>query len=225
MNHIFIGHYGSGKTEVSVNFAIEKKKAEESVAIIDLDIVNPYYRTFDAKDSLEKVGIYVEAPIYANTNVDVPALTGKMGALMKEKALAVILDVGGDDLGTKAVGRYKEEILEGGYILYFVLNPFRPFTNNLESINKMFDEIEKTSKLKVSGIVNNSNMLEYTNRDIFLEGSQIVYAFASERNLPILFNSVFENTANELKEGDYQGKLLIMDEYIKLLWSRQQASF
>lgn len=224
MNYIFIGHYGSGKTEVSINFALSLKKEnpDKDVAIIDLDIVNPYYRTADAKEELEKAGIHVEVPLYANTNVDVPALTGFMGALMEDKNKLVVLDVGGDDLGAKAVARYAEEITKGGYTMYFVLNPNRPFTSTIEQSSKMYDEVEASTSLKVSGLVNNSNMLQFTDRDIFLDGTQKVKELSKIKNVPILLNSVFEKTAKILKDEDIkEGKLLVMNEHVRLLWSRE----
>ena len=107
----FTGHYGSGKTEAAVNFAVKLKRQGRNTALIDLDIVNPFFRSADARELLETLGIRTEFPLYANTNVDVPALTGVMGALIRDEAYDVVLDVGGDDLGAKALGRYREDIL------------------------------------------------------------------------------------------------------------------
>ena len=104
--YVFTGHYGSGKTETAVNFALKLKETEKNVALIDLDIVNPFFRSADAAELLEKAGIRVEIPLFANTNVDIPALTGNMAALIRDEEWNVVLDVGGDDLGAKAVGRY-----------------------------------------------------------------------------------------------------------------------
>lgn len=223
MNYIFIGHYGSGKTEVSINFAMKLKKENpyRDVAIIDLDIVNPYYRTADAKDELEKQGIKVELPLYANTNVDVPALTGAMGALMEDKNRLVVLDVGGDDLGAKAVGRYAEEIQKGGYVMYFVLNPYRPFTSTIEQSLKMFKEVEDSTTLKVMGIVNNSNMLQFTDKNVFLDGTKSVKEFSDMIKVPVVLNAVFEKTADTISEDEIEkSELLVMTEYVRLLWSR-----
>ncbi len=224
MNYIFIGHYGSGKTEVSINYAFNLKKNNpyKQVAIIDLDIVNPFYRTADAKEALEKQDITVELPLFANTNIDVPALTGQMGALMEDKNKLVVIDVGGDDLGAKAVGRYKDEIESAGYILYFVHNPNRPFTSTLEQSSKMFDEIEKSTGLKITGIINNSNMLQYTTRETIINGATLVRELAELKGVPVLLNTVFESTAKVLQESDIQeGDLLVMREYVHLLWSRE----
>jgi hypothetical protein len=224
MNHIFVGHYGSGKTEVSINFALNLKKEnpDKDIAIIDLDIVNPYYRTADAKEDLKKAGIHVEVPLFANTNVDVPALTAAMGALMENKDKLGVVDVGGDDLGAKAVARYAEEINKGGYVMYFVLNPNRPFTSTLEQAVKMYDEIESSTTLKITGLVNNSNLLQYTDKDVFLEGMEKVLELSRVKKVPVLLNTVFEKTADSLKEEDIkEGRVLVMKEHVSLLWSRE----
>ena len=127
----FTGHYGSGKTEAAVNFAVKLKRQGRNTALIDLDIVNPFFRSADARELLETLGIRTEFPLYANTNVDVPALTGVMGALIRDEAYDVVLDVGGDDLGAKALGRYREDILSRKkHLQFFVMNPNRPFTKD-----------------------------------------------------------------------------------------------
>ena len=126
--YVFTGHYGSGKTETAVNFALKLKETEKNVALIDLDIVNPFFRSADAAELLEKAGIRVEIPLFANTNVDIPALTGNMAALIRDEEWNVVLDVGGDDLGAKAVGRYSDDIKSRNHVRYFVMNPNRPFT-------------------------------------------------------------------------------------------------
>ena len=145
----FTGHYGSGKTEAAVNFAMKLKRQGRNTALIDLDIVNPFFRSADARELLETLGIRTEIPLYANTNVDVPALTGVMGALIRDEAYDVVLDVGGDDLGAKALGRYREDILSRKkHLQFFVMNPNRPFTKDLPSASRIYDEIEAASGRK-----------------------------------------------------------------------------
>lgn len=220
--YIFAGHYGSGKTEVAVNYAfyLKERMTDEKIAIVDLDIVNPFFRTADCVKALEEKGIRVQLPLYANTNVDIAALTPEIGYLIEEKSYHVILDVGGDDLGAKALGRYCEDIIKRGYIMNFVINSYRPYTDTIEGASRMFDEIEKSSGLKFTGIINNSNLLQETTKDVLIQGMDVIKALSVEKNVPIVMWSAMESVAEQL-DGETEGAgILPLKEYIKLLWSR-----
>ena len=132
--YIVTGHYGSGKTEFSVNYALSLKKTCEKVFLVDLDIVNPYFRSNDARALLEDAGICVIAPAYAGTNVDIPVLPPEIMRIFEEEDAKIILDVGGDDDGAIALGRYKKYFDESGYELYLVVNTRRPLTSNADEI-------------------------------------------------------------------------------------------
>lgn len=221
--YIFTGHFGSGKTEVSVNFAFElrRQKPDAKIALIDLDIINPFFRSADAKEKLEAANIKVEVPLYANTNVDVPALTGKMGAIIEDTEYYVILDIGGDDLGARAVGYYSDIIKKRTHTIYFVANAFRPFTSTLEAALKIYDEVESSTLLKISGIINNSNLLEHTTPDNVTDGLALVEEIASNRNVPVLLHAVPRAISEELAARLPKSELLPLDIYVKLLFSRE----
>jgi hypothetical protein len=172
---IFIGCFGSGKTEISINYAIKLKETYDKVAIVDLDIINPYFRTNDLRDELESRGIKVIAPLFANTNVDVPALTGQINMVFDNEDYLSVIDVGGDDLGAKVLARYKKHIEKAGYDLYFVVNTRRPMTSNIEELYEEYMEITESSKLDVTGLINNTNTLQYTDEDTILRGSGNAY--------------------------------------------------
>ena len=130
---ILCGHYGSGKTNIAVNMALELKKTNERVSIADLDIVNPYFRTKDSKVELEAAGIKLICSEYAGTNVDIPALPPEMYSLTDDKSTPAILDIGGDDRGARALGRLAPSILEeNDYEILAVINKFRPLTPDAE---------------------------------------------------------------------------------------------
>lgn len=202
--YVFTGHYGSGKTETAVNFALKLKEKSDKVALIDLDIVNPFFRSADAVELLENAGIRVEVPLFANTNVDIPALTGNMAALIRDTQWDVILDVGGDDLGAKAVGRYSDDIKSRDYVQFFVMNPNRPFTKDMESATKIFDEIEAASCIKCGAIVGNTNLLDETTVETVLAGLPLLEEMAKFKGIPIAYHAVTESVADELieKYGD-----------------------
>ena len=221
--YVFTGHFGSGKSEIAINFAINLKKnnPERKVAMVDLDIINPFFRSADAKKSLEEMGILVEIPSYANTNADAPALTGKMGAIIDNTEYDVILDIGGDDLGARAVGYYSDRIARREHTIFFVVNKNRPFTKNKELACKIFDEVESSSLLKIDGLVNNTNLLEMTDTDTVLAGLPLMNEISEARNVPLMFSAANKSLCCELSKTIPEDEILPLDEYVKLLWDRK----
>lgn len=216
--NIFTGHFGSGKTEVAVNFALNSINKSKNLAIVDLDIVNPYFRTADAKIELEERGIWVITPMYANTNVDVPALPPEMNTLFEKKEYNVILDIGGDDLGAKVLARFKDELINQGYCMNFVINTKRPMTDTDERIEQMIYEIESSSGLKVTKLINNTNLLEHTNADIVIEGHRIIERISNKLGIPIGFVSGFADLIGGV-EKEIDVEFFPLRKLIKLPWN------
>lgn len=216
--YIFTGHFGSGKTEVAVNFALNSACKYKNVAIVDLDIVNPYFRTADAKSELESKGIWVVTPMYANTNVDVPALPPEMNTIFEKKDYNVILDIGGDDLGAKVLARYKDELISQGYCMYFVVNTKRPMTDTDEKLEHMIYEIESSSGLKVTKLVNNTNLLEQTNVEVVVEGHRLVKRISDKLDIPIGFVSGFVDLIGGV-EKEVDVEVFSLKKLIKLPWN------
>ncbi len=202
--NIFVGHYGSGKTELAVNFAIKNKVD----IIADLDTVNPYFRTNDARKILEDAGIRVVAPYYAGTNVDLPSLPPEVYAAFTEEKTAV-LDIGGDDDGAAVLGRFKNYITEDNSEVYFVINVLRPETDTPDKIIEMIRAIEYTSRLKVTCLINNTNLMEETIYDHVLMGEEIVRRVSEMTDIPFFGNAVKKELA---KEKDFA-----LDKYILML--------
>ena len=225
--YIFTGHFGSGKTEIAVNFAMDlkKNKPDANVALIDMDIINPFFRSADAATLLENAGITVETMLYANTNVDAPALTGRMGALIEDAGTYVILDIGGDDLGARACGYYADRIRARGHTVYFVMNPFRPFTSGTAAAQKILNEIKEAAAADIDGIFDNSNVLNHTGAAEIVKGGRAVYDFAKASGIPVLGHAVMSKNpeAAAAARAIYpDGELLLMDEYVKLLFERYE---
>lgn len=214
---IFTGHFGSGKTEIAVNYACGLAERYEKTAIVDFDIVNPFFRTADAKEELERRGIKVILPLYANTNVDVPALTGEINMLFERKEFRAVFDVGGDDLGARAVSRYKQDILQDEYEMFFVVNINRPMTDTVEKIIEMFREIEGSSRLKITSIVNNTNLLEHTSAKDITDGHKLILEASEKLAVPVSFISGLRpevEIAGKALGTDY----LALTKLIKLPW-------
>lgn len=156
---LFAGHYGSGKTNIAVNYALCLAGQGLPVTIADLDIVNPYYRTKDSMAELEAAGVRLISSAFANTNVDVPAIPQQMYAVTEDKSRYAVLDIGGDDRGALALGRYTPAILEeGDYEMLFVANRSRPLTADPASAIEVMREIEKAGGIAFTGLVNNTNL-------------------------------------------------------------------
>ena len=214
---IFTGHFGSGKTEVAVNYTIQLSEKFSKTAIVDFDIVNPYFRTADARKNLEDRGIHVLAPMYANTNVDVPSLPPEINMLFEKKEYRVVFDVGGDDLGAKVLSRYNESILQDDYEMYFVINTRRPMTFSEKGIEEMIRDIEASSRLKVNWLVNNTNLLGDTTVDDVLEGREIINGVSKGLGIPVGFISGFRPVLEQL-QADAGLPRLYLDKFIKLPW-------
>ena len=157
---IVTGHYGSGKTNLSVNLAVKAAEEGKKVAVVDLDLVNPYFRTADFKQLFEDMGIKLIAPDFANTNLDVPSIQFDVEQLAASED-CLIIDVGGDDAGATALGRYAEALLEmlpGDIDMFYVINQRRTLTSNAEEAVTLMYEIEQASRMKHTAIVNNTNL-------------------------------------------------------------------
>lgn len=156
---LLCGHYGSGKTNVAVNMAFDLKKSYDKIAVADLDIVNPYFRTKDSGEDFKNAGIRLIVSDYANTNLDIPALPQDMYAITDDKSLKCVLDIGGDDRGALALGRLAPKIIEeGDYEMLMVINKFRPLTPDAKSTVEVMREIEYAGGIKFTGLINNSNL-------------------------------------------------------------------
>lgn len=165
---LFCGHYGSGKSNIAVNYALHLKAGGLAVALADIDIVNPYFRSADSKAELLAAGVEVIALPFANSNVDLPALPSQVYGLVERRDIYAVLDIGGDERGALALGRFAPYITEeNDYDMFFVVNFYRPLTKTAEEAGEVLYEIENAAKIKFTGIVNNSNLGDITTaRDV-----------------------------------------------------------
>ncbi len=188
---LFMGHYGSGKTFASVNYATYLSNRNLPVDIYDLDIVNPYFRTKDAIEFLKSKNVNLIVSPFAQTNVDIPAMNSASYKMVDDKNTFAVVDIGGDDRGALALGRFSQKIIEeNNYDCLFVINKFRPETRDLQGIEQIKTEIETSSRIKFNGIVNNCNLGLETTEDIILEGENFIDEISKKLNLPIKFTCV-----------------------------------
>lgn len=213
--NIFTGHYGSGKTEIAVNYTLELKKKYNDVVICDMDIVNPYFRTNDAKEFLTKHGIRVISPDYACTNVDIPVLPGDIVSVFDNKNIHAVLDIGGDDDGAVALGRYYNYLKDEDYDMFFVLNTLRPLTSEFDDIKKLFSDIELMSRLKITGLINNTNLSYLTQSEHLNQSLEFSKNTAEKLGVPLSYITGTKDIISNLPEK-YKQAAFKLDLFMNL---------
>lgn len=197
---LFAGHYGSGKTNIAVNYALHLKKQGKDVVIADMDIVNPYFRTKDSTDVLEEAGIELISPKFANSNVDLPALPQEMYKTVQDRSKYSVLDIGGDDRGAYALGRYRPYILEeNNYEMVFVANFYRPLTTTPLEALEVMREIETAAGIPFTAIANNSNVGNETTAEDVLATVKRAEELAKLSGLPLIFTTATTKVAAGLE--------------------------
>lgn len=196
---LFAGHYGSGKTNIAVNYALYLKSLGKSVVIADLDIVNPYFRTRDSINELTQAGVRLISSEFASSNVDLPALPQDVYSILDNHGESAIMDIGGDDRGAYALGRYADSIKdENDYEMLFVFNKFRPLTPTAEEALEIMREIEVACKINFTAIVNNSNLGELTTPQDVLSSVSETQRLSEISGLPIKMTAVRSDLVNNL---------------------------
>lgn len=215
--YIIVGHYGSGKTNFAVNLAVDLQKRGEKVAIADMDIVNPYFRSADFTELFGKLGIDVVNPPFANTNLDIPSVTAEIDGLLERRDTSVILDIGGDDAGAAVLGRYSQKIKDRGeYELLYVINKSRYLTREADDTIQVLREIEAASRLKATGLVNNTHLCTETTPETVEHAFDYADEIAEKTGLPILYTTVRRDL---LEKVDAKGRILYpVDIYVKTPW-------
>ncbi|MDR1693106.1 MAG: hypothetical protein LBR72_07085 [Oscillospiraceae bacterium] len=183
---VLAGHYGSGKTQIATHLALELRKRHAKVTLCDLDIVNPYFRTADSKDLFEAAGIRLISSPYAGSNVELPGFPPEAASVFDDPEVFSVIDVGGDDRGALALGRYADRLRDGGAAILLVINRYRPLSGSARDAADICREIEEAGRFRFTGIVNNSNLgAETTPRDVL---AAIPYAeeISQKLSLPIV---------------------------------------
>lgn len=198
---LLAGHYGSGKTNIAVNLAKYIRNLGKKVSVADLDIVNPYFRTKDSANDFEEWGIKLISSPFANSNVDLPALPQELYSIVDDTSYHCVLDVGGDDRGAVALGRYVPGILkEDNYEMLFVINRYRPLTNDVESTMQILNEIEAACGMRFTAIVNNSNLGSETRAEHVLASLDYADGVSKASGLPIRMTTVEHSLYDELNK-------------------------
>ncbi|MBQ7971061.1 MAG: hypothetical protein IJ294_01745 [Clostridia bacterium] len=211
--YLLAGHYGSGKTNIAVNLALKLKAEGHQVRIADLDIVNPYFRTKDSADALAQAGIPLISPAFANTNVDLPALPAEVYGLVQQKDSIAIMDIGGDDRGAYALGRYAPAILEeNDYEMCYVANFYRPLTPTPQDALEVMREIEQAAGIPFTAIIHNSNLGNATDAKAVEACFEKANQLAALSGLPILYTAARADLCDDI-HAEHLLPLTLQDKY------------
>ncbi len=196
---IFTGNYGSGKTEVSVNYTLALAEGDEPVSIVDLDIVNPYFRCREAIAPLEQAGVEVITPRGETFASELPIILPEVRGAIRRGEGNVVLDVGGDDVGARVLSGFAADLAERAELL-LVLNARRPFTDTVEGALGIIREIEAASRLSVTGLVSNTHLMENTTAQTVQEGLALARDVGAALDVPLRFVAVMQEVADQLTE-------------------------
>ncbi len=213
---IIAGHYGSGKTNLAVNLALQLAKPGQAFSLCDLDIVNPYFRTADFAEKLAQLGVELIAPASANTNLDLPAITPRLAAALQEPGRRVLIDLGGDDAGAFALGRYAPTLRElGDWAMLYVINASRPLTATPEQAVEILREIEQASRLSATGIINNTHLASLTDVALVQASAEYAQQVCRLTGLPLAFTAAEKSIAAQLQK---EQKPLGVEILVKTPW-------
>ena len=217
---VVVGNYGSGKTEISVNLAAERKLAGMEVSIADLDLVNPYFRAREARKQLTALGVKVILPGEQYLQADLPILSPAVAGLLRKPGGLTILDVGGDKVGATVLASLGDALKGKPFRMLQVINPLRPFTDNLTGCLRMKDEIEKASKMPISGIIGNANLMDDTTAHVIYDGYDFVAKVSQESGLPLEFITVSASLQDNIDRERFTCPLLVLHRQLVPPWKK-----
>ena len=217
---IIVGNYGSGKTEVSINLAVNQKRAGVNVKIADLDLVNPYFRTREARKSLSKLGIEVVVPEEKYLQADLPILSPAVAGLIRRPNGLTLIDAGGNDVGATVLATLADSFRNKHVHMLQVVNPLRPFTDTIESCLKMRNEIERASKMAINGIIGNANLIDDTTVDDIYNGYDFVKALSIESRMPLEFITASVELLSEIDMGRFSCPVLPIERQLVPPWKK-----
>ena len=214
---VLVGNYGSGKTEISLNLALKLARRGEKVTLVDLDIVNPYFRSSERTELLEKEGVKVYAPSFAMSTVDVPSLPADIQAVFADKSRRVIFDVGGDDTGAAALGQYKPYFDQDDVEVLFVVNAFRPLSGDADSVCDLMLRVAGRSRLSPRAVINNGNVAWETEESDLVRGEELLREVSIRMNLPIGYLCAKQDILDKLPDH-LSGERIAIDILMRPEW-------
>ena len=197
---IITGHYGTGKSALAVNLALQLAGLNHQVMVADLDIVNPYFRSRERRDLLQEAGIRLISSSQACSDADVPALPAELLTILENRDITGVLDIGGDPVGARVLARFNDKIVPEDYQLIYVLNANRPEVRTPEAAIAYLRGIEATTSLTCTGIVNNTHLCGETTAEEIRKGARLAETVSQETGIPVLCHVAEERFIPELSD-------------------------
>lgn len=220
---IIVGNYGSGKTEISINLAANRKQSGVDVRVADLDLVNPYFRTREAKDALNSLGIDVVLPEDKYLQADLPILSPLVAGMIRGPSELTLLDVGGNDVGATVLASLEDLFQDQPARMIQVVNPLRPDTNTVAGCLKVRKAIEAAAKQTISGIIGNANLIDETGCDEIYSGYEFVLTLAQQSGLPLEFITVPRELMADIDPNRFGCPILPIDRQLVPPWKSAQS--
>lgn len=217
---VIVGNYGSGKTEVCINLAVNRKLAGIDVRIADLDLVNPYFRTREAKGPLSEIGIEIVLPPEQYLQADLPILSPQVAGIIRQPSELTLLDVGGDDVGATVLATLENELKAQPLRVLQVVNPLRPYTETVDGCLQIRRQIEQASRLTVNGIIGNANLIDETTADDIYNGYDFVSGLCQTSGLPLEFITVSRKILPAVDMRRFTCPLLVIERQLVPPWQK-----
>jgi len=217
---VIAGNYGSGKTEVTINLAVNRKQAGLDVRIADLDLVNPYFRTREARLALSELGIQVVVPPEKYLQADLPILSPVVSGMIRQPSQLTLLDAGGDAAGATVLAALADSLKGKRVNMLQVVNPFRPFTDTLSGCLKIRKQIENAAKMSINGIIGNANLIDETVAEDIYRGYNFVKELSEESGLPLEFITVEAGLLSEIDMDRLSCSVLPIERQLVPPWKR-----
>ncbi|KXG43310.1 hypothetical protein [Tepidibacillus decaturensis] len=215
---IITGHFGSGKTEISINLSLKEKEQFPKVAISDLDVINPYFRSREAHSLFEQKGIELIAPKGQLATADLPIVSGEIYRVLHDPNYHVIIDVGGDKDGATALGQYYNDLKRMDVQMIFVVNINRPYVSTVDGIIETIQQIERVSRLKVSALINNTNLGRETTIADIQKGLEMTKIVSENLGIPFLYTTISSDRMEETADFSSNHDVVYIERFMKLPW-------
>jgi hypothetical protein len=216
---IITGHFGSGKTEIAINLAIKEAMHYKNVALNDLDVINPYFRSRDVGEQLKDFGVEVIAPKGLLATADLPIVSSEIYRVLEDTSYRVIIDVGGDKDGATALGQYFNILKDEDYELLFIINANRPYVSSVEGVLNTINQIETVSRLSVTGLINNTNLgCQNTTVENLLQGIKIAEEVSETLNIPFLYSTLSDKINDHTEEFEALNNINYIRRFMTLPW-------
>lgn len=216
--HIIVGHYGSGKSEFCMNFAMKLRQEGVDVAVADLDIVNPYFRTRQQAQVLGAKGVHVVSSNFDNDwTIDLPALNSELQSFFLDNGRENLIDVGGNAVGARVLARFHDQIREGSYEMWLVVNANRYESQTADQVIEFAEGIARESRLTITGVINNTHMLDETTMEDIFRGDKVVREVCERLKVPCVYCSCPASLYEECKarDGELLGEVIVIDMYLR----------